>query len=71
MRVKYHMQEYNRMSLPRVKPGPLDPACGHLPPINTTMIVSNKFANIGEQVVANFHDANNYYCKRINYLKHP
>jgi len=54
------------MSLPGLKPGPLDPAGGHPPPVNVTMIASN----IAEQVMATFHDANNYYCNGINYLKH-
>jgi len=57
MRVKPPIQELNRMSLPGLKPGPLDPASGHPPPVNPTMIAPNKSPNISEQVVANFHDS--------------
>ena len=37
-----------------LNPGLLNPACGHPPPIDATIIVSNKCPNIGEQVVATF-----------------
>ena len=33
---------------PGIKPGPLDPACGHPPPVDATIIVSNKCPNIGD-----------------------
>ena len=32
---------------PGLKPGPLDPARGHPPPIDATIIVSNECPNIG------------------------
>ena len=60
MRVRCLAQEHNTMSQTGLKPGLLDPACGHPPPIDATgIIVSNKInaqirttTCIGEQDIA-------------------
>ena len=49
MRVKCLAQEHNKMPLARTQTRSLDPARGHPPPIDATIIVSNECPNIGGQ----------------------